>query len=161
MLSTLNVAHNERVRKGGWRQCVASADCDNRIVRSHLGELSLLGWCEGTLTGPKTNLIARAGVRDGLSQPLLVKLANCGSESNSQRVQQDMLRLLDDCGIRKQLTFIRGCLPNEAQVLILPTTMFKLLGTVYPVSFHRRLATKDQCQRFWSPRPSTSSNKIV
>ena len=118
-----------------------------REIHSHLAYTALLGWADGTFSCVQMVNLCRSGTRDGLSIPMLEKLANLGNaELDNNVVRPFKAEVLRKGGVYSRITPLSGPYFKHC---ILPSTYFKFIAQ-YPHQFKTRLApSSEACTDFW------------
>ena len=119
----------------------------NRAVHSHLGQTILLEWSEGCISSVGLVRICRAAKRDGNEIPMLLKLANLGSDSYSNVLTRFKTHILEKGGILDMITPLDG---NQYSGCVLPSTIIKMLRS-NPQRMRLRLGLdKANLRQFWT-----------
>ena len=124
----------------------------NRAVHSHLSQAVLLEWSDGSISSVGLVRISRAARRDGNEIPMLLKLANLGSENYSNVLTRFKSHILEKGGISDMISPIEG---NQCSHGVLPSTIIKMMRS-NPQRMRLRLGLdKTKLREFWTGLFST------
>ena len=159
---------------GGWRQQLAlekharprsrsrsrgkgsSSNSESKLARSLLSQ-----WAWGDISAVALQRNAANGVHDGITKPLLVRLAKMGASGRSpQHIQSQIFGLL---GTRLGSKRVIHDLLNSVQTCCIPPhAMFKFLWDLSPQAFKTRLgANKVKVREFWKHFLATKDGKRI
>ena len=143
----------KRPRQGGWRQQLRASDeaRASQVAPRHLSHLAsghLRDFFDGDISATKLRYHCQNAAKDGLSHPMVIRIANIATESAEHKCLEGIMTLLESCGIPQLLTPIPG---NEATTLaLLPSTLIDCLQNFYPREFTLRLgADRAKIRKFW------------
>ena len=149
-------------RRGGWRmQQAAEGSATDQVVTgpSILACGSLLSWGDGDTSSIQVVRTASHAVRDGLSHPMVRRLASCG-EAHANAALKSLLQqetcVLDTI---KRFEVAATRLSSTPTHWIPPSALYTTMFIHYPTEFAQRLgADTGRLKSFWRQWRSQSEN---
>ena len=121
-------------------------------MHSHLVQSLLLDWADGVSSSVGIVRCARGAVRDGLSIPMLTRLANHGTVEYQNVFREFRKSVIERSGIEASVTPVNG---KSIRHMILPSTVLKILNQ-RPSQMRLRLgADRQRLKEFWTNLFST------
>ena len=136
-------------RRGGWRQQLASQTRvdENPPPLSKLASGLLLEFCDGNLSATRLWQHCSNAKADGLTHPMVLRLAQVGSEDSKHRCHSGVMKLLDSCGFDSLLTTLEGTVSHA----MLPSSYVKVMQSLYAYDFAMRMgADETKITEFWN-----------
>ena len=138
-------------RRGAWRQQLVHEEFVDTSDKglSKLASGLMLEWSDGILSGTRLWRHCHNAKVDGVTHPMVLRIAACWSEQTLYRCHSNIVSLLESCGIGQLITKVPGA--TLTTHCVLPSTYIRVMQSMYPHEFKLRLgADKRKLKEFWA-----------